>query len=258
MQTVLYTQEGAVGVVTIDRPKALNALNSTVLDELRQAFEAIDLETVRCVVITGSGEKSFVAGADIGEMSNLTQGEAEAFGKKGNDLFRMIETFPVPVIAAVNGYALGGGCELALCCDIRICSDNAQFGQPEVGLGITPGFGGTQRLARAVGPGRAKEMIYTARSIKADDALRVGLVNAVYPQAELMPAAMKLAGTIAKNAPIAVRACKKAINEGTQVDMDSAIVIEEKLFGSCFETEDQREGMQAFLEKRKVEGFKNR
>ncbi len=258
MQTVLYTQEGAVGVVTIDRPKALNALNSTVLDELRQAFDAIDLETVRCVVITGSGEKSFVAGADIGEMSNLTQGEAEAFGKKGNDLFRMIETFPVPVIAAVNGYALGGGCELALCCDIRICSDNAQFGQPEVGLGITPGFGGTQRLVRAVGPGRAKEMIYTARSIKADDALRVGLVNAVYPQAELMPAAMKLAGTIAKNAPIAVRACKKAINEGTQVDMDSAIVIEEKLFGSCFETEDQREGMQAFLEKRKVEGFKNR
>ena len=258
MQTVLYTQEGAVGVVTIDRPKALNALNSTVLDELRQAFEAIDLETVRCVVITGSGEKSFVAGADIGEMSNLTQGEAEAFGKKGNDLFRMIETFPVPVIAAVNGYALGGGCELALCCDIRICSDNAQFGQPEVGLGITPGFGGTQRLVRAVGPGRAKEMIYTERSIKADDALRVGLVNAVYPQAELMPAAMKLAGTIAKNAPIAVRACKKAINEGTQVDMDSAIVIEEKLFGSCFETEDQREGMQAFLEKRKVEGFKNR
>ena len=258
MQTVLYTQEGAVGVVTIDRPKALNALNSTVLDELCQAFEAIDLETVRCVVITGSGEKSFVAGADIGEMSNLTQGEAEAFGKKGNDLFRMIETFPVPVIAAVNGYALGGGCELALCCDIRICSDNAQFGQPEVGLGITPGFGGTQRLVRAVGPGRAKEMIYTARSIKADDALRVGLVNAVYPQAELMPAAMKLAGTIAKNAPIAVRACKKAINEGTQVDMDSAIVIEEKLFGSCFETEDQREGMQAFLEKRKVAGFKNR
>ena len=159
MQTVLYTQEGAVGVVTIDRPKALNALNSTVLDELCQAFEAIDLETVRCVVITGSGEKSFVAGADIGEMSNLTQGEAEAFGKKGNDLFRMIETFPVPVIAAVNGYALGGGCELALCCDIRICSDNAQFGQPEVGLGITPGFGGTQRLVRAVGPGRAKGMI---------------------------------------------------------------------------------------------------
>ena len=258
MQTVLYTQEGAVGVVTIDRPKALNALNSTVLDELRQAFEAMDRETVRCVVITGSGEKSFVAGADIGEMSNLTQGEAEAFGKKGNDLFRMIETFPVPVIAAVNGYALGGGCELALCCDIRICSDNAQFGQPEVGLGITPGFGGTQRLVRAVGPGRAKEMIYTARSIKADDALRVGLVNAVYPQAELMPAAMKLAGTIAKNAPIAVRACKKAINEGTQVDMDSAIVIEEKLFGSCFETADQREGMQAFLEKHKVEGFKNR
>ncbi len=258
MSTVCYTQEGAVGVVTVDRPKALNALNSEVLDELRRTFEAIDLETVRCVVVTGAGEKSFVAGADIGEMSSLTRAEGEAFGKKGNDLFRMIETFPIPVIAAVNGYALGGGCELALCCDIRICSENAQFGQPEVGLGITPGFGGTQRLVRAVGPGRAKEMIYTARSIKAEDALRAGLVNAVYPLAELMPAAMKLAGNIAKNAPIAVRACKKAINEGTQLDMDSAVALEEKLFGSCFETEDQREGMQAFLEKRKVEGFKNR
>lgn len=258
MSTVCYTQEGAVGVVTVDRPKALNALNSEVLDELRRTFEAIDLETVRCVVVTGAGEKSFVAGADIGEMSSLTRAEGEAFGKKGNDLFRMIETFPIPVIAAVNGYALGGGCELALCCDIRICSENAQFGQPEVGLGITPGFGGTQRLVRAVGPGRAKEMIYTARSIKAEDALRAGLVNAVYPPAELMPAAMKLAGNIAKNAPIAVRACKKAINEGTQLDMDSAVALEEKLFGSCFETEDQREGMQAFLEKRKVEGFKNR
>ena len=229
-----------------------------MLDELRQTFEAIDLETVRCVVLTGAGEKSFVAGADIGEMSTLSKAEGEALGKKGNDLFRLIETLPIPVIAAVNGFALGGGCEIALSCDIRLCSDNAVFGQPEVGLGITPGFGGTQRLPRVVGLGKAKEMIYGARNIKADEALRVGLVNAVYPQEELLPAAKKMAAGIAKNAPIAVRACKKAINEGMQVDMDSAVVIEEKLFGSCFETEDQREGMQAFLEKRKVESFKNR
>lgn len=258
MEYVLYEQDGATAVVTINRPKALNALNSAVLDELRQTFETIDLETVRCVVLTGAGEKSFVAGADIGEMSTLSKAEGEALGKKGNDLFRLIETLPVPVIAAVNGFALGGGCEIALSCDIRLCSDNAVFGQPEVGLGITPGFGGTQRLPRVVGLGKAKEMIYGGRNIKADEALRVGLVNAVYPQEELLPAAKKMAAGIAKNAPIAVRACKKAINEGMQVDMDSAVVIEEKLFGSCFETEDQREGMQAFLEKRKVESFKNR
>ena len=258
MEYVLYEQDGATAVVTVNRPKALNALNSAVLDELRQTFEAIHLETVRCVVLTGAGEKSFVAGADIGEMSTLSKAEGEALGKKGNDLFRLIETLPIPVIAAVNGFALGGGCEIALSCDIRLCSDNAVFGQPEVGLGITPGFGGTQRLPRVVGLGKAKEMIYGARNIKADEALRVGLVNAVYPQEELLPAAKKMAAGIAKNAPIAVRACKKAINEGMQVDMDSAVVIEEKLFGSCFETEDQREGMQAFLEKRKVESFKNR
>ncbi len=258
MNYIVYEQEGATAVVTVNRPKALNALNSTVLEELKQTFDSIDLETVRCVILTGAGEKSFVAGADIGEMSALSKAEGEAFGKKGNDLFRAIECFPVPVIAAVNGFALGGGCELSLSCDIRICSQNAVFGQPEVGLGITPGFGGTQRLARTVGTGRAKEMIYSGRSIKADEALRVGLVNAVYPQEELLPAARKLAGIIAANAPIAVRACKKAINEGMQTDMDSAVVIEEKLFGSCFETEDQREGMQAFLEKRKVEGFRNR
>ena len=193
MEYVLYEQDGATAVVTVNRPKALNALNSAVLDELRQTFEAIDLETVRCVVLTGAGEKSFVAGADIGEMSTLSKAEGEALGKKGNDLFRLIETLPIPVIAAVNGFALGGGCEIALSCDIRLCSDNAVFGQPEVGLGITPGFGGTQRLPRVVGLGKAKEMIYGARNIKADEALRVGLVNAVYPQEELLPAAKKMA-----------------------------------------------------------------
>ena len=258
MEFVTYEQERFVGVVTINRPKALNALNSGVLEELEATFDQVDLETTRVIILTGAGTKSFVAGADIAEMSTLTKEEGEAFGKKGNDVFRKIETFPLPVIAAVNGFALGGGCEISMSCDIRICSENAVFGQPEVGLGITPGFGGTQRLARIIGVGKAKEMIYSASNIKAEEAYRIGLVNAVYSQEELMDMAKKLANKIARNAPIAVRACKSAMNEGLDVDMDKAIVVEEKAFGSCFETEDQVEGMKAFLEKRKVEGFKNR
>ncbi len=258
MGFVEYNQEGYIGVMTVNRPKALNALNPDVLKDLKDAFEAVDLETTRVIVLTGAGEKSFVAGADIAAMSQMTKEEGEAFGKFGNDIFRMIETFPIPVIAAVNGFALGGGNELAMSCDIRICSGNAVFGQPEAGLGITPGFGGTQRLARIVGVGKAKEMVYGARNIKAEEAYRIGLVNAVYPQAELMGAAMKLAGIIAGNAPIAVRNCKKAMNDGLDTDMDNAIVIEEKLFGACFETEDQQEAMKAFVEKRKVEAFHNR
>lgn len=260
MDFILYEADGAVATITINRPKALNALNSQVLDELDQTLDAIDLDTVRCVILTGAGDKSFVAGADIGEMSTLTKAEGEAFGKKGNDVFRKLETLPIPVIAAVNGFALGGGCEISMSCDIRICSENAMFGQPEAGLGITPGFGGTQRLARIVGPGKAKQLIYTARNIKAAEAYRIGLVNEVYPLEELMPQAKKMAKGIAKNAPIAVRACKKAINEGLEVGMDEAIVIEEKLFGSCFETEDQKYGMAFFLDKNKEkvkEPFKN-
>ena len=258
MEFVLYEQKGQYAIITINREKALNALNSAVLDELDKTLDSVDLDQVRCLILTGAGQKSFVAGADIAEMSTLTKAEGEAFGKKGNDVFRKLETFPIPVIAAVNGFALGGGCEISMSCDIRICSENAVFGQPEVGLGITPGFGGTQRLARLVGAGMAKQLIYTARNIKAPEAFRIGLVNAVYPQEELLPAAEKMAAGIAKNAPIAVRNCKKAINEGLQVDMDQAIVIEEKLFGDCFETEDQKEGMTAFLEKRKVDNFKNK
>ena len=273
MDYILYEQNGNVATITINREKALNALNSQVLDELNATLDAVDLATVRCLVITGAGSKSFVAGADIGEMSSLTKAEGEAFGKKGNDVFRKIETFPIPVIAAVNGFALGGGCEISMSCDIRICSDNAVFGQPEVGLGITPGFGGTQRLARLVGAGIAKQMIYTARNIKAADAYRIGLVNEVYSaevdadgnvvksaQEVMLAAAQKLAATIAKNAPIAVRNCKKAINEGLDADMDQAVVIEEKLFGDCFETEDQKYGMAFFLDKNKEkvkEPFKN-
>ena len=261
MEFVLYEVKGQVGIITISREKALNALNSTVLEELDKTLDAVNLDEVRCLILTGAGQKSFVAGADIGEMSTLTKAEGEAFGKKGNDVFRKLETFPIPVIAAVNGFALGGGCEISMSCDIRICSENAVFGQPEVGLGITPGFGGTQRLARLVSPGMAKQMIYTARNIKADEALRIGLVNAVYPQEELMAAAEKMAAGIAKNAPIAVRNCKKAINDGLEVDMDKAIVIEEKLFGDCFETEDQKYGMAFFLDKNKEkvkEPFKNK
>ena len=264
MEFVLYEVKDAVGIITINREKALNALNSQVLDELNATLDAVDLNTIRCLILTGAGQKSFVAGADIGEMSTLSKAEGEAFGKKGNDVFLKIEKFPIPVIAAVNGFALGGGCEISMSCDIRICSDNALFGQPEVGLGITPGFGGTQRLARLVGAGMAKQMIYTARNIDANEAFRIGLVNAVYPQDELMAAAEKMAAGIAKQAPIAVRNCKKAINEGLQVSIDEGVEIEEKLFGDCFETEDQRAGMGNFLKKKddptkvKVVAFQNK
>lgn len=273
MEYIVYEQKGQYGVITISREKALNALNSQVLDELNECLDAVKLDEVRALVLTGAGQKSFVAGADIGEMSTLTKAEGEAFGKKGNDVFRKLETFPIPVIAAINGFALGGGCEISMSCDIRICSDNAVFGQPEVGLGITPGFGGTQRLARLVGAGMAKQMIYTGRNIKAADALRIGLVNEVYSaevdaegnvvktaQEVMLAAAEKMAATIAKNAPIAVRNCKKAINDGLDLDMDQAIVLEEKLFGDCFETEDQKYGMAFFLDKNKEkvkEPFKN-
>ena len=259
MTNILLEKKGLYAVATINRPKALNALNSEVLADLNELVDTVNAdEEIRALVLTGAGEKSFVAGADIGEMSTLTKAEGEAFGKKGNDVFRKLETMPIPTIAAINGFALGGGCELSMSCDIRICADTAVFGQPEVGLGITPGFGGTQRLARLVSPGMAKQLIYTARNIKADEALRIGLVNAVYPAEELMAAAEKMAETIAKNAPIAVRACKKAINEGLELGMDDAIVLEEKLFGSCFETADQVEGMSAFLEKRKHEPYQNK
>ena len=259
MTNVLLEKKGNIAIATINRPKALNALNSQVLEDLNELVDLVNAdEEIRALVLTGAGEKAFVAGADIGEMSTLTKAEGEAFGKKGNDVFRKLETMPIPTIAAVNGFALGGGCELSMSCDIRICADTAVFGQPEVGLGITPGFGGTQRLARLVSPGMAKQLIYTARNIKADEALRIGLVNAVYPAADLMAAAEKMAVTIAANAPIAVRACKKAINEGLEMGMDDAIVLEEKLFGSCFETADQVEGMSAFLEKRKHEPYQNK
>ena len=261
MGFVKYEQDGFVGVITINRPEALNALNTEVIQDLDAVLDSIDLGTTRVLVVTGAGEKSFVAGADIAAMSTMTVQEAREFSKAGNDVFRKLETLPIPSIAAVNGFALGGGNELAMSsmsCDIRICSDNAVFGQPEVGLGITPGFGGTQRLARLIGTGKAKEMVYAAVNIKADEAYRIGLVNGVCAKEELIPTVMKLAKKIASNAPIAVRNSKESLTDGYLSDLDHAISIEEKYFSECFETEDQKEGMKAFLEKRKVDGFKNR
>ena len=265
MNNLTLTVENEIAVLTITRPAALNALNSETLDELNTVLTEIEgRDDIKVVILTGGADKkgnefkSFVAGADIAEMVNFSAAEARAFGMKASVPFFKLMNMRQVTIAAVNGFALGGGCEISMSCDIRICSENAIFGQPEVGLGITPGFGGTQRLARIVGPGMAKQMIYTARNIKADEAYRIGLVNAVYPQEELMPAAKKMAAGIAKNAPIAVRHCKQAINEGLEKGMDEAIVVEEKLFGGCFESYDQKEGMAAFLEKRKVEAFLNK
>jgi enoyl-CoA hydratase len=242
-----------VAIMTISAPKSLNALNSTILGEIDEYLDEFENGGYRCLIITGDGEKSFVAGADISEMAPLGPQQGETFGRKGAQVFRRIETLPCPVIAAVNGFALGGGCELAMACDIRICSDNARFGQPEVGLGIIPGFSGTVRLARLVGMGMAKQLIYTGKPIKADEALRIGLVNTVVPQAELMDKAMELANQIAANAPLAVSAAKLCINTEFDMEAEDAIAFENRAFGLCFNTEDQKNGMQAFLTKGKCE-----
>lgn len=259
MENVILEKDGHVSTITINRPKALNALSTAVLKDLEEAVNIVknDPDTY-ALIITGAGNKSFVAGADIAEMKDKTVEEAAEYGEFGNKVFREIETLHCPVIAAVNGFALGGGNELAMACDIRLASDNAVFGQPETGLGITPGFGGTQRLARTVPVGIAKEMIYGARNIKADKAEKIGLVNAVYTAEELMPAAKKLANTIAKNAPFAVAESKKAINNGLQGSIDAGIAEEVKDFSACFATEDQKYGMDCFLNKVKDKEFKNK
>lgn len=243
---------GAICTLTISAPKSLNALNSAILNEMNEALDNLP-QGCRCLIITGEGEKSFVAGADISEMSTLNEQQGYEFGKRGAAVFRKIETLNIPVIAAVNGFALGGGCEIAMACDIRICSANAKFGQPEVGLGIIPGFSGTYRLAKLIGMGMAKQLIYTAKVIKSDEALRIGLVNAVYEQAELMNEAMKLAESICANAPVAVAYAKKCINEEYDLAADEAIDFESRMFGKCFVTEDQKNGMAAFLNKGKCE-----
>ena len=239
--------------VKINNPEAMNALNSTVLSELDEAFTEIAAnEDVSVVVITGEG-RAFVAGADISQMSTMNATEGKAFGVQGSAVFRKIENLDKPVIAAINGFALGGGCELAMACDIRIASNKAKIGQPETGLGITPGFSGTQRLPRIVGPGKAKEIIYTAKPITADEAYRIGLVNSVVEPEALMDAEYAMAKQIAKNAPIALKYSKEAIDKGMQTDIDSAISLENDLFALCFSTEDQKEGMKAFFEKRPAE-----
>ncbi len=240
-----------VTVLTISAPKTLNALNSSILKELNDFIDNLE-PTTRVLIITGDGEKSFVAGADISEMVHLNEAQGHEFGRLGAQVFRKIEVLPIPVIAAVNGFALGGGCELAMSCDIRICSANAKFGQPEVGLGIIPGFSGTYRLPKLIGQGYAKEMIYTGKVIRSDEALRIGLVNAVYEPAELMGKAMEMAAMMLKNAPVAIGLAKQSINEGYDLDADGAIALENKLFGKCFATADQKEGMDAFLNKREA------
>lgn len=258
LKNVLLEKEGNIAVVTINRPKALNALNSETLNDLYDAVTYLEgEEDVYAVILRGAGDKSFVAGADIAEMKDLSEEEGRNFGILGNRVFRKLENLDKPVIAAISGFALGGGCELAMACDIRIASEKAKFAQPEVGLGITPGFGGTQRLPRIVGTGFAKELIYTGRIIKADEALRLGLVNKVVAPENLIDEAMAMAKMISGNAPIAVKLCKDAINRGTQVNIDDAIEIEAHDFGRCFVTEDQKEGMSAFIERRE-KNFKNK
>lgn len=259
MENVNIEKNNHVATITINRPKALNALSTEVLNDLEEAVRLVkeDKDTY-CLIITGAGNKSFVAGADIAEMKDKSVEEAAEYGAYGNKIFREIEQLHCPVIAAINGFALGGGCELAMACDIRLASENAVFGQPEVGLGITPGFGGTQRLARLVPVGIAKEMIFIGRNIKADRAYQIGLVNAIYPQEELMAAAQKMANGIAKNAPIAVEKAKKAINEGLQETIDGGIKEEIEDFSICFASEDQTYGMDCFLNKVKDKQFQNK
>jgi len=248
---IILEVDDRVATVTINRPGALNALNTETLSELDTAFWEIASDAgIYAVIITGAEEKAFVAGADISEMRDMTPVEGRSFGILGNRVFRKIETLPVPVIAAVNGFALGGGCELALACDIRYASEKAKFGQPEVGLGIIPGFGGTQRLPRLVGTGNAKELLYTGKIINAAEALRIGLVNKITEPDALMTEAKTLAEAIAAQAPIAVRQTKSAVNSGLQADINSALALEAESFGLCFSTADQKEGMTAFLEKR--------
>ena len=256
-ENIKYGVKGNLGYLTINRPKALNALNTEVLSELADALKEIEADdAVKAVIVTGEG-KAFVAGADIAQMSKLNAVEGRAMMQAGHKVMNTIDQMPKPFIAAVNGFALGGGCELAMACDIRIASSKAKFGQPEVGLGIIPGFCGTQRLSRLVGKGMAKYLIYSAEMINAEEAFRIGLVEKVVEPDALMEAAEKLANTIASKAPIAVAQAKIAINNGFDMDLKSASQLEVEATTVCFGSEDQKEGMAAFLEKRAPE-WKNR
>lgn len=248
-------KEGHIAILTVSRPEALNALNSEALAELKARAEEVKAdEDIRVLIVTGEG-KAFVAGADIAEMKDLNAEEGRDFGLRGQAALTAIEQLPIPVIAAVNGFALGGGCELSLCADIRIASEKAKFGQPEVGLGITPGFGGTQRLPRVIGLSKAMELILTGRMIKADEALAMGLVDKVVPPEQLMDEALKLASMIASNAPAAVRASKAAVRRFTGAALPADLGYEAELFGACFATQDQKMAMEAFVTKTERPGF---
>ena len=250
--TIIYTVEENIAVITINRPKFLNALNSEVLRELSEAVDIIEKDPlVRVVIVTGSGEKAFVAGADIAEMQNFDEIEAHKFSAFGNQTFSKLEHVNKPVIAAINGFALGGGCELAMACDIRIAGTNAKFGQPEVGLGVMAGFGGSQRLPRLVGAGIAKELLFTGAMIHAERAYEMGLVNKLVEPSEVINEAINMAKKIATQSPHGVSMSKKAVNEGLNLNLDQALSLEAELFGSLFTEKDQKEGMSAFIEKRK-------
>jgi enoyl-CoA hydratase/carnithine racemase len=254
LQTLLVERDDAVAVVTIDRPKVLNALSSQTLDELRRAVLALKHDdSVRCLIVTGAGDKAFVAGADINELAQQTPASARDHALAGQHVFDLIENLGKPVIAAINGYALGGGCELAMACTVRIAADTAKLGQPEINLGLIPGYAGTQRLARLIGAGRALELLLTGNQISAQEAHRLGLVNRVVPAADLLTAARALASLLAAKAPIAVRYIIDAVNKGLQMPFADGQIFEATLFGLVAATEDMREGTRAFLEKRKPE-----
>ena len=258
MQTIRYEKQDNIGIITINRPEALNALNSAVFDELEPLVGEIERDaTLGALIITGEG-RSFVAGADIGEQCPMDLDAGRKWARRGSSVFRRLEKLEIPTIAAVNGFALGGGCELALACDIILASEKAKFGQPEVGLGITPGFSGTQRLPRRVGVAKAKELIFSGKQIGAEEAKRIGLVNEVYAAEELLNKAVEMAKSFTANAPIAVKYSKACIDRGMQMDIDNGIALENELFAMCFATEDQKEGMGAFLEKRKEKHFQNK
>ncbi len=254
MKNLLMEVENEIAVVTINRPKSLNALNSETLSELNETFkDIVKRKDVKVVILTGSGEKSFVAGADISEMVNATPQEGRTMGLLAFEAFKRLEDMPQVTIAAVNGFALGGGCEISMACDIRIAAENAKFGQPEVGLGILPGFGGTQRLPRLVGKGRAKELIFTTDMIDAEEAYRIGLANKVVPQSELIDYCKKMAEKIMSKGSFAVTLAKQAINIGLDTDLANGLQLEANLFGLSFSTNNKKEGMTAFLEKRKAD-----
>jgi len=252
LNNILFEAKKGIGLITINRPEALNTLNSEVFSELKQLIESVKKdENIKVIILTGAGDKAFVAGTDVLEMKNLSCIEARNFAKLAGEVIDGIEYIDKPTIAAVNGFALGGGCELSMACDLRIASENAKFGQPEINLGLIPGSGGTQRLPRLIGIARAKELLYTGKIIDAKEALNIGLVNKVVSHSQLMEEAIKIAGTMAEKSSVTLQLMKSVINKGINVDLPTALDYEIECFALCFSTEDRKEGIEAFIEKRK-------